>query len=150
MTQIHTDIYLGVSVQQLPAEGNPPSNNSWQHWFTNAKSPSHVFSYPQSPVPIFKPSLMSTGMIEPFKDGFLEIIPEGEGSDYWQIAAIHINGQVFCPSPRIYSSTNAAFTKARQIFDWICNHEQETCRWICFCEELNMTLWRQPKSHPIY
>ncbi|NEU77402.1 hypothetical protein PI95_034280 [Hassallia byssoidea VB512170] len=24
-------------------------------------------------------------------------MPEGEGSDYWQIAAVHINGVAFCP-----------------------------------------------------
>ncbi|ARV57672.1 hypothetical protein BZZ01_02600 [Nostocales cyanobacterium HT-58-2] len=89
---------------------------------------------------------MSMGIIEPFKDGFLEIISEGDGSDYWQIAAIHIHGEVFCPSPRIYRSTNAAFVIARRIFDWICNHEMETRAWQCYCEELNMSLWRQPKS----
>ncbi|WP_211178556.1 MULTISPECIES: hypothetical protein [Brasilonema] len=87
------------------------------------------------------------GIIEPLKDGFLEIIPEGEGSDYWHIAAIHINGEVFCPSPRIYPSTNVAFAKARRIFYWIYNHQIETQGLGCYCEELKITLWRQPKLH---
>jgi hypothetical protein len=91
---------------------------------------------------------MNMGIIEPFKDGFLEIIPEGEGSDYWQIAAIHMSGEVFCPSPRIYPSQDVAIARARRIFNWICNHEMETRGWGCYCEELNMSLWRQPKSYP--
>ncbi|KYC39330.1 hypothetical protein WA1_31850 [Scytonema hofmannii PCC 7110] len=84
----------------------------------------------------------SMGIIEPFKDGFVEIIPEGEKSDYWQIAAIHINGEVFCPSPRIYPSTNVALARARKIYNWICDRETETRGWGCYCEELNIVLWR--------
>lgn len=88
------------------------------------------------------------GILEPYKDGFVEIISEGQGSDYWQITAIHIDGEVFCPSPRIYPSTNVAFARARRIYDWICNHKIETRNSACYCEEFKITLWRLPKSYP--
>ncbi|MEC4813106.1 MAG: hypothetical protein SAK29_07505 [Scytonema sp. PMC 1069.18] len=92
---------------------------------------------------------MSMGIIEPCQNGFVEIIPEGEGSDYWQIAAIHINGEVFCPSPRIYPSTNVAIARARRIYNWICNHEEETRESACYCEEFKIILWRLPKSSSV-
>ncbi|KAF3885789.1 MULTISPECIES: hypothetical protein [Nostocales] len=88
----------------------------------------------------------SMGIIEPYKDGFVEIIPEGDRSDYWQIAAIHINGEVFCPSPRIYPSTNVALARARKIFNWICDREAETGDGQYYCEELNIILWRLSKD----
>ena len=65
------------------------------------------------------------GIIEPYNSGFLEVVPEGEGSDYWQIAAIHINGEAFRPSPRLYRSQQIALAKATQIYDWIADHEQQ-------------------------
>jgi hypothetical protein len=68
---------------------------------------------------------MNIGIIEPYNSGFLEVVPEGEGSDYWQIAVIHINGEAFCPSPRLYRSQQVALAKAAQIYDWIADHEQQ-------------------------
>lgn len=45
---------------------------------------------------------MNIGIIESYFFGFLDVVPEGEDSDYWQIAAVHINGQAYCPTPRLY------------------------------------------------
>jgi hypothetical protein len=88
---------------------------------------------------------MNIGIIEPYNSGFLEVVPEGEGSDYWQIAAIHINGEAFCLSPRLYRSQQVALAKAAQIYDWIADHEQQTSGKIEDCEKFKLTLWRQPK-----
>ncbi len=88
---------------------------------------------------------MNIGIIEPYNSGFLEVVPEGEGSDYWQIAAIHINGEAFCPSPRLYRSQQVALAKAAQIYDWIADHEQQNSGKTENCEKLKLTLWRQPK-----
>ncbi len=62
---------------------------------------------------------MNIGRIEPYNGGFLEVLPEVEESDYWQIAAIHINGQAFFPTPRLYRSEKVALAQAAQIYDWI-------------------------------
>ncbi|MBD2778286.1 hypothetical protein [Iningainema tapete] len=86
------------------------------------------------------------GIIEPYKDGFVEVVPEGKGSDYWQIAAIHIKGEVFCPNPRLFRNELSALGKAQQIYDWIASHEQETRSRICYCEELKLPLWRHTNS----
>lgn len=91
---------------------------------------------------------MNVGIIEPYSSGFVEVVPEGEGSDYWQIAAIHINGEVFCPSPRLYRSKQAALKKAEKMYDWIANHEKETRGWGCYCENLEIILWHQQKIYP--
>ena len=88
---------------------------------------------------------MNIGIIEPYSNGFLEVIPEGEDSDYWQIAAIHINGQAYCPTPRLYRSERVALAKATQIYDWIADHEGEISNGACNCSELKLILWQQPK-----
>ncbi len=88
---------------------------------------------------------MNIGIIESYNSGFLDVIPEGEDSDYWQIAAIHINGEAFCPSPRLYRSQQVALAKAAQIYDWIADHEQQNSGKTENCEKLKLTLWRQPK-----
>ncbi|GAX40026.1 hypothetical protein NIES4075_09880 [Tolypothrix sp. NIES-4075] len=88
---------------------------------------------------------MNIGIIEPYSSGFLEVVPEGEGSDYWQIAAIHINGKAFCLSPRLYRSQQVALAKAAQIYDWIADHEQQISSKGCYCEKFQLTLWHQPK-----
>ena len=49
---------------------------------------------------------MNIGIIERYSNGFLEVVPE---SDYWQITAIHINGQAFCPTPRLYRERKSGF-----------------------------------------
>ncbi|MBW4565407.1 MAG: hypothetical protein KME32_30850 [Mojavia pulchra JT2-VF2] len=88
---------------------------------------------------------MNLGIIEPYSSGFLEVVPEGEGSDYWQIAAIHINGEAFCPSPRLYRSQQAALALAAQIYDWIADREQEISDGDCYCSKLKLSVWHQPK-----
>ncbi|PMB48339.1 hypothetical protein CEN39_23055 [Fischerella thermalis CCMEE 5201] len=89
---------------------------------------------------------MNVGIISPHSNGFLEVIPEGESSDYWLIAAIHINGKAFCPSPRLYRSQQVALARAAQIYDWIANHEQEISGGDWYCSKLNLMLWHQPKE----
>jgi hypothetical protein len=89
---------------------------------------------------------MNIGIIQPYSNGFLEVVPEGEGSDYWHIAAIHINGKAFCPSPKFYRSEQVALTKAAKIYDWIADHEQEISDGSCYCSELKLILWYQPKA----
>ncbi|MBD2446199.1 hypothetical protein H6G76_03310 [Nostoc sp. FACHB-152] len=88
---------------------------------------------------------MNIGRIEPYNSGFLEIIPEGEGSDYWQIAAVHINGAVVCPSPRLYRSEQAALAKAAQIYDWIADQTHQIMAESCYCSGLKLSLCYQPK-----
>ncbi|WP_445632717.1 Immunity protein 63 domain-containing protein [Nostoc sp. DSM 114161] len=88
---------------------------------------------------------MNIGIIQPYSNGFLDVVPEGEGSDYWQIAAIHINGQAYCPTPRLYRSEKAALTKAAQIYDWITDHEHQISNGAYNCSELKLILWQQPK-----
>ncbi|MHC0066271.1 hypothetical protein ACWATR_25725 [Nostoc sp. UIC 10890] len=85
---------------------------------------------------------MNIGIIQPYSNGFLEIVPE---SDYWQIAAIHINGQAYCPTPQLYRSEKVALAKATQIYDWIADHEQQISDETCYCSELKLILWQQPK-----
>ena len=85
---------------------------------------------------------MNIGIIERYSNGFLEIVPE---SDYWQIAAIHINGQVFCPTPRLYHSEKVALIKAAQIYDWLANHEDQISDGVCYCSQLKLILWQQAK-----
>jgi hypothetical protein len=85
---------------------------------------------------------MNIGIIEPYSDGFLEVVPE---SDYWQIAAIHINGQAYCPTPQLYRSEKVALAKATQIYDWLADHEGEISNGACNCSELKLILWQQPK-----
>jgi len=51
---------------------------------------------------------MNIGIIESYFFGFLDVVPEGEYSDYWQIAAVHINGEAYCPSPMLYRSEKVA------------------------------------------
>ncbi|MDJ0736892.1 MAG: hypothetical protein QNJ47_22965 [Nostocaceae cyanobacterium] len=89
---------------------------------------------------------MNFGIIEPYENGFLEIIPDGFESDYWLIMAIHINGEVFCLDPRLYRSEKIALNKAARIYDWLQNHEHVFSDWLCYCDEFKMTLWRQPKD----
>jgi hypothetical protein len=88
---------------------------------------------------------MNIGKIEPYSSGFLEIILEGEGSDYWQIAAVHINGEVFCPSPRLYRSEQVALSTAAQIYDWIVDQKHQIMAESCYCSQLKLSLWYQPK-----
>ncbi|MFW9261137.1 hypothetical protein A4S05_12570 [Nostoc sp. KVJ20] len=85
---------------------------------------------------------MNIGIIQAYSNGFLEIVPE---SDYWQIAAIHINGQAYCPTPQLYRSEKVALAKATQIYDWIADHEQQISDETCYCSELKLILWQQPK-----
>ncbi|MDZ8221917.1 MULTISPECIES: hypothetical protein [unclassified Nostoc] len=85
---------------------------------------------------------MNIGIIQPYSNGFLEIVPE---SDYWQIAAIHINGQAYCPTPRLYRSEKVALAKAALIYDWLADHEGEISSGGCYCSELKLILWQQPK-----
>lgn len=89
---------------------------------------------------------MNIGIIEPYSDGFIEVVPEGEGGDYWHIAAIHINGKAFCPSPKLYRSEKVALAKAAQIYDWIADNEQEISDWGGYCAKLQVILWYQPKA----
>ncbi|OUL34392.1 hypothetical protein [Nostoc sp. 106C] len=89
---------------------------------------------------------MNIGIIEPYSDGFLEVVPEGEGGDYWHIAAIHINGKAFCPSPKLYRSEKVALAKAAQIYDWITEHEPEISEGGSYCSKLQLILWYQPKA----
>ncbi|YAF99237.1 MAG: hypothetical protein AB3A66_27595 (plasmid) [Nodularia sp. CChRGM 3473] len=88
---------------------------------------------------------MNIGIIEPYSNGFLEVVPEGEGSDYWHIAAIHIDGQSFCPSPRLYRSEQVALAKASRIYDWITDHALEVSHGVCYCSHLKLSVWQQPK-----
>jgi hypothetical protein len=90
---------------------------------------------------------MNIGRIEPYSNGFLEVVPEGEDSDYCQIAAVHINGQAYCPTPKLYRSETVALAKAAQIYDWIAEHEPEMRDGTCYCPTLNMILWQQPKGY---
>ena len=85
---------------------------------------------------------MNIGIIQPHSNGFLEIVPE---SDYWQIAAIHMNGQAYCPTPQLYRSEKVAFAKATQIYDWIADHEHQISNGAYYCSELKLILWRQSK-----
>ncbi|MEH2167397.1 MAG: hypothetical protein V7K41_12120 [Nostoc sp.] len=85
---------------------------------------------------------MNIGIIQPYSNGFLEVVPE---SDYWQIAAIHINGQAYCPTPQLYRSEKVALAKATQIYDWIANHEHQISDRAYYCSELKLILWQQPK-----
>ncbi|MEH2387662.1 MAG: hypothetical protein V7K14_18170 [Nostoc sp.] len=86
---------------------------------------------------------MNIGIIQPYSNGFLEVVPE---SDYWQIAAIHINGQAYCPTPGLYRSERVALAKAAQIYDWLADHEGEISNGACNCEKLKLILWQQPKA----
>ncbi|WP_026733345.1 hypothetical protein [Fischerella sp. PCC 9605] len=90
---------------------------------------------------------MSLGIIEAYSGGFLEIIPEGEGSDYWLIVAIHINGEVLRPSPRLYRNKKQALAKAKKIYDWIANRDRQIYDRVCWCEELGITLWHESKNY---
>ncbi|MCC5608986.1 hypothetical protein LC612_19920 [Nostoc sp. CHAB 5834] len=85
---------------------------------------------------------MNIGIIQPYSNGFLEVVPE---SDYWQIAAIHINGQAYCPTPQLYRSEKVALAKATQIYDWLADHEGEISGGGYYCSELKLILWQQPK-----
>ncbi|MBH8564073.1 hypothetical protein I8748_18095 [Nostoc sp. CENA67] len=88
---------------------------------------------------------MNIGIIQPYSNGFLDVVPEGEDSDYWQIAAIHINGQAYCPTPRLYRSEKAALAKAAQIYDWLADHSHQISNGIYNCSELQLILWQQSK-----
>ena len=85
---------------------------------------------------------MNIGIIERYSNGFLEVVPE---SDYWQIAAVHINGFAYCPTPMLYHSEKVALTKAAQIYDWLADHEHQISDGACYCEKLKLILWQQPK-----
>jgi hypothetical protein len=85
---------------------------------------------------------MNIGIIEPYSNGFLEIVPE---SDYWQIVAIHINGQAYCPTPQLYRSEKVALAKAAQIYDWLADRQPEISHGACNCSELKLILWQQAK-----
>ncbi|MEA5627141.1 hypothetical protein [Nostoc sp. UHCC 0251] len=85
---------------------------------------------------------MNIGIIQPYSNGFLEVVPE---SDYWQITAIHINGQAYCPTPRLYRSEKVALAKATQIYDWLVDNEGEISGGSCYCSELKLILWQQSK-----
>ncbi|ABA20240.1 conserved hypothetical protein [Trichormus variabilis ATCC 29413] len=89
---------------------------------------------------------MNIGIIEPYSDGFLEVLPEGESSDYWQIAAIHINGQAYCPTPQLYRSEKLALAKAAKIYDWIAEQESGTSDGTYYCSPLQLILWQQSKA----
>ena len=83
---------------------------------------------------------MNIGIISPKCSGFLEVMPEGEGSDYWQIAAVHINGKAFCPSPKLYRCEQVALAVAAQIYDWIAEHEHQISDGACYCSVLKLVL----------
>ncbi len=85
---------------------------------------------------------MNIGIIQSYSNGFLEVVPE---SDYWQIAAIHINGQAYCPTPQLYRSEKVALAKAAQIYDWIADHEHQISDGAYNCSELKLIIWQQPK-----
>lgn len=85
---------------------------------------------------------MNIGIIQRYSNGFLEVVPE---SDYWQIAAVHINGEAFCPSPRLYHSEKVALAKAAQIYDWLADYEHQISDGVCYCPQLKLILWQQPK-----
>ncbi len=85
---------------------------------------------------------MNIGIIQPYNTGFLEVVPE---SDYWQIIAIHINGQAYCPTPVLYRSEKVALAKATQIYDWIADHEYQISDGAYYCSELKLIIWQQPK-----
>ncbi|MBD2561244.1 MULTISPECIES: hypothetical protein [Nostoc] len=85
---------------------------------------------------------MNIGIIESYSNGFLEVVPE---SDYWQIVGIHINGQAYCPTPRLYRSERVALAKAAQIYDWLADHEHQISDGAYNCSELQLILWQQPK-----
>ncbi|MEH2040998.1 hypothetical protein [Nostoc sp.] len=85
---------------------------------------------------------MNIGIIQPYSNGFLEVVPE---SDYWQIAAIHINGQAYCPTPQLYRSEKVALAKATQIYDWIADHEHQISDEAYYCSELKLIIWQQSK-----
>ncbi|AKG20226.1 hypothetical protein [Calothrix sp. 336/3] len=89
---------------------------------------------------------MNIGIIQPYDNGFVEVIPEGEYSDYWQIAAIHIDGKAYCPTPRLYRSEKVALAKATQIYDWIANNPDEIMSGAFYCSQLQLILWQQPKA----
>jgi hypothetical protein len=80
---------------------------------------------------------MNIGIIQSYSNGFLEVVPE---SDYWQIAAIHINGQAYCPTPVLYRSEKVALAK-----DWIADHEHQISDEAYYCSELKLIIWQQPK-----
>ncbi|MEH2378967.1 MAG: hypothetical protein V7K27_08680 [Nostoc sp.] len=88
---------------------------------------------------------MNIGIIESYNSGFLEVVPEGEDSDYWQIAAIHFNGQAYCPTPVLYRSEKVALAQAAQIYDWLADHEGEISNGAYNCFQLKLILWQQPK-----
>ena len=88
---------------------------------------------------------MNIGIIEPKNSGFLEMMPEGESSDYWQIAAVHINDQVFCPSPKLYPWQQVALAQAAQIYDWLADHKPQISGGSCYISSLKLALWYQPK-----
>jgi hypothetical protein len=88
---------------------------------------------------------LNLGILEPYKDGFLEIVPEGLASDYWHIAAIHINGEVFCPTPQLCRTEQAALSKAQKIYDWVVTHALTTSSYRYYCQKFKIMLWRQPK-----
>ncbi len=90
---------------------------------------------------------MRWGIIEPYKGGFLEIIPEGEYSDYWLIAAIHVNGKVFCPSPRFYRNEQQALRKAQKIFDWIASYDSDDRQREFWNKELGIFLWSASRNN---
>ncbi|MBD2536663.1 hypothetical protein H6G97_48420 [Nostoc flagelliforme FACHB-838] len=85
---------------------------------------------------------MNIGIIQPYSNGFLEVVPE---SDYWQIVAIHINGQAYCPTPRLYHSEKVALAKATQIYDWLADNEHQISDGTCYYSELKLILWQQSK-----
>jgi hypothetical protein len=85
---------------------------------------------------------MNIGIIEAYNNGFLEVVPE---SDYWQIVAIHINGQAYCPTPQLYRSEQLALAKAIQIYDWIAENEQQISNGVFYCSQLKLILWQQSK-----
>lgn len=87
---------------------------------------------------------MNIGIIEPYSNGFLEVMPEGESSDYWQIAAIHIDGQAYFPTPRLYRSEKVALAKAAKIYDWIAEQAPEI-NGACYCSPLHLIIWQQSK-----
>ncbi|AUS99868.1 hypothetical protein CLI64_05395 [Nostoc sp. CENA543] len=89
---------------------------------------------------------MNIGIIESYSNGFIEVLPEGEGSDYWYIAAIHIDGEAYCPTPQLYRSEKVALKKAAKIYDWIADNETEINQETCYCSTLKLVIWRQPKA----
>lgn len=80
---------------------------------------------------------MERGLLEPYLEGFLELYPDEEAL-WWRIAALHMSdGEVFEPSPRIYSDQALALIGAKSLYDWVSAHPLEMNLWGAFTPDRN-------------